>query len=278
MAILGDRGTMIGAIAVAALVAAVVVAVPALQRRLLYLPARDVVPVDVALPGAEEVTLATEDGLELRAWYLAPPPEAPTIVVFHGNAGTLADRAALARGLHDGGVGVLLVEYRGYGGNPGAPSEAGLGRDAQAAVEFLGSRPEVDPGRVVYLGESLGAGVAVGLAVERPPAALVLRSPFTSLPDVARVHYPFLPRWLVPERYPNLERMRRLEVPTLVVAGDRDTVVPFAQSRAVYDEAPEPKELVVVEGADHNDPRLVVDRLVEATIGFLDEVLPPSGR
>ncbi len=272
---------MIGAVlALVALAAIVVFAAPAIQRRLLYLPGRRIPPPDAVLPGAEEVTLRTDDALDLRAWYLAPPSGGPgtTVVVFHGNAGTIADRAPLARRLQSADLGVLLVEYRGYGGNPGRPSEEGLGRDAVAAVRFVGARPEVDPDRIVYLGESLGAAVAVGVAVEHPPAALVLRSPFTSLPDVAAVHYPLVPRGLVAERYPNLDRIRDLDVPLLVVAGDRDSIVPFSQSRAVYEAAPAFKRLVVVEGADHNDVDLGVGRLVDETVAFVDEVLRASER
>ncbi len=267
-----------GIVLVMAVVTILAVATPAIQRRLLYLPGRTVSPVDAALPGAEEATLRTDDGIELLSWYLPPPSEDGTVViVFHGNAGTIADRAPLARRLTAAGLGVLLVEYRGYGGNPGSPSEEGLGRDARAAVRFVESRPEVRPDRIVYLGESLGAAVAVDVATARPPAVLVLRSPFASLVEVARVHYPFVPQALVTERYPSRDRIRNLDVPVLVVAGDRDSIVPLAQSRAVYEATPGPKRLVVVEGADHNDVELGVGRLVDETVAFVDEVLPTSG-
>jgi fermentation-respiration switch protein FrsA (DUF1100 family) len=173
-------------------------------------------------------------------------------------------RAALAAALSRMGLAVLLFDYRGYGGNPGSPSEEGLAADARAALEYLAGRPEVDPGRVVYLGESLGAAVALRLAVERPPAALVLRSPFASLAEVGRRHYPVLPvSLLLRDRYDSAALVGRLTAPLLVVAGSRDRIVPASHSRRLFAAAPEPKRLVVLDGADHNDhdlhagPRLV---------------------
>ena len=117
---------------------------------------------------------------------------------------------------------------------------------------WLSAQPGVD--KIVYFGESLGAAVAVGLAVERPPAALVLRSPFTSLADVAAVHYPWLPaRRLLLDRYPSIERIGSVGVPVMVIAGDRDDIVPEPLSRRLYDAANEPKRFVLVPGAGHND-------------------------
>ncbi len=125
----------------------------------------------------------------------------------------------------------------------------------------LPTQPEVDPDRIVYFGESLGAAVAIGLALERPPAALVLRSPFTSLADVAKVHYPWLPvgRLLI-DRYPSIDRIGSLSVPVMVIAGDRDDIVPESLSRKLYDAAREPKRYLLVPGAGHNDPELVDGR------------------
>ena len=140
------------------------------QRRLIYFPSGGPVPPAAAvLPGARDVVLHTADGLELGAWYL-PGTGGPAVLVLPGNGGDRSMRAPLAAGLHRMGLSVLLVDYRGYGGNPGKPTEEGLATDARAAHDWLTAQPEVD--RVVYFGESLGAAVAVGLAIERPPAAL----------------------------------------------------------------------------------------------------------
>jgi fermentation-respiration switch protein FrsA (DUF1100 family) len=163
------------------------------QRRLIYFPLmQDLASVATALPGAEEVTFETQDGLRLGGWF-APAASAasgPTVLVFNGNAGDRSFRAPLAAALSQAGLSVLLFDYRGYGRNPGSPSEAGLLRDARAARAYLAGRHDVDPDRLVYFGESLGAAVAVTLAAEQPPAALILRSPFTSLAEVGRLHYP----------------------------------------------------------------------------------------
>ena len=225
------------------------------QRRLIYFPSGGPVPPAAAvLPGARDVVLHTADGLELGGWYLPGTGDA-AVLVLPGNGGDRSMRAPLAAGLHRMGLSVLLVDYRGYGGNPGKPTEEGLATDARAAHDWLTAQPEVD--RVVYFGESLGAAVAVGLAIERPPAALILRSPFTSLPDVAGEHYPWLPVGkLLMDRYPSLQRIPTLQSPLLVIAGDEDDIVPWSLSRRLYEAAPEPKEFLTVPGAGHNDPAL----------------------
>jgi len=244
------------------------------QRQLIYLPSGGAPSAeDASAAGAEEVALATEDGLELRAWFVpaATGEAAGTVVVFPGNAGNRAARAPLAGALSRAGLSVLLVDYRGYGGNLGSPSEAGLLVDGRAAVAYVSGRPDVDPDRVVLLGESLGAGVASALAVEHPPRALVLRSPFTSLADAAGVHYPFLPAGLLlRDRYRVEEQVARYPGPVLVVAGEHDTIVPPAQSRRVADAAAGPSRFTIVPGADHNDAALLDgDVLLEAITAFL---------
>jgi fermentation-respiration switch protein FrsA (DUF1100 family) len=179
----------------------------------------------------------------------------------------------LAAGLARQGLSVLLFDYRGYGGNPGSPSEKGLAADARAAQAWLAKQPEVDPDRIVYFGESLGAAVAIGLSMERPPAALVLRSPFTSLADVAKVHYPWLPvgRLLI-DRYPSIDRIGSLSTPVMVIAGDRDDIVPESLSKKLYEAAPDPKRYLLVPGTGHNDPGLVDgDHMVEEVGRFLSE-------
>jgi fermentation-respiration switch protein FrsA (DUF1100 family) len=233
----------------------------AFQRRLIYLPApRTVPPAASVLPGAEEVSFPTSDGLRLGGWFLpgaGPGRPGPAVLVCNGNGGNRSLRAPLAAALSRMGLAVLLFDYRGYGANPGHPTEAGLAADAGAALAYLAGRPEVDPGRRVYLGESLGAAVALRLAVERPPAALVLRSPFASLAEVGRLHYPLVPvSLLLRDRYDSAAIAGRLTAPLLVVAGGRDRIVPASHSRRLFAAAPQPKRMVVLDGADHNDHEL----------------------
>ena len=254
------------------------------QRRLLYFPSPGPVPPAASvLPGAEDVTFETADGLRLAGWFVPAPPGGPAdrvgrarpaVLVCNGNGGDRSMRAPLAAALSRMGLAVLLFDYRGYGGNPGHPTEGGLAADARAALGYLAGRPEVDPERVIYFGESLGAAVALRLATERPPAALVLRSPFASLAEVGRRHYPVLPvSLLLRDRYDSAALAGRLDAPLLVVAGGRDQIVPASHSRRLFDAAPQPKRLVVLDGADHNDDELLAGpRLLAELRTFLDGV------
>ncbi|HEY7498053.1 MAG TPA: alpha/beta hydrolase [Vicinamibacterales bacterium] len=241
------------------------------QRRLIYFPFGDVPsPAEAGLARAEPVAFQTGDGLRLAGWFVPAiePATGDTMIVFNGNAGNRAYRADIAARMSELGVAVLLFDYRGYGGNPGAPTEEGLARDARAALAFVESRPDVDRRRIVFFGESLGAAVAVGLAVERRPRALILRSPFTSLADTARHHYPLLPvGWLLRDRFPSRDRIAKAAVPLLVITAARDSVVPSEQSRRLFDAAPEPKRLLVIDGVDHNDAALAAGPQVVAAVG-----------
>ncbi len=248
------------------------------QRRLMYLPHKEVPsPAAVGLEGVEPVTFTTQDGIALGGWFVpaAPSPARVMMLVCNGNAGNRAYRAELARAFRAEGVSVLLFDYRGFGDSAGSPDEPGLASDARAARDYLLSRPDVQASRLVYFGESLGAAVAVNLAVEHPPAALVLRSPFTSMVDVGVHHYPFLPvRLLLRDRYDALDRITQVRAPLLVIAGDADRIVPFSQSRRVHDAARSAKAFVVVEGADHNDAVLNAGPIVVAETMRLLERLP----
>ncbi len=259
----------------AAIVVLVLVSLLAsLQRRLIYFPdSRPAPQAATVLPGGEDVTFATADGLLLAGWFLPArgPATGTTAVVFNGNAGDRSARAPLADALATAGVSVLLFDYRGYAGNPGRPSEEGLALDARAARAHVLRQPGVRADSLVYFGESIGAAVAIGLAAEHPPAALVLRSPFTSLADVGRMHYPFLPvRRLLRDHYDSLGRIRGVRCPVLVVAGGGDTIVPPSQSRALYDAAAMPKRYVEIPGVDHNAVALLSgDRLLREVLDFV---------
>lgn len=250
------------------------------QRRLVYFPDdRDVPPAATVLPGARDVELHTADGLTLGAWHVPPDdPDGVTVLVANGNAGDRSLRAPLARALSARGLGVLLFDYRGFGGNPGRPSEEGLARDVRAARAFLVDEAGVPTARLLYLGESLGAAVVTELAVEYPPAAMVLRSPFVDLAAVGRVHYPFLPvRLLLRDRYPLGEHLAAVESPVTIVHGSRDSVVPPDHSRMVAATARSLVAVVEVPGADHNDPALVAgDALVRAVADLADRVSGPG--
>lgn len=249
------------------------------QRRLIYLPDQSPVPPAASvIERAEEVSFETEDGLRLGAWFVPARGSAlATVLVCNGNAGNRAHRAPLAIALADEGFAVLLFDYRGYGRNPGSPTEVGLLADARAARDYLAGRSDVDPARIAYLGESLGAAVATALAAERPAAALLLRSPFTSIAEMGRLHHPWLPLHpaLVWDPHATIDQIERVSSPLLVIAGSRDAIVPATYSRRVFDAAPGPKRFALIAGADHNDRALFDgDALVTAVVGFLREYLP----
>jgi uncharacterized protein len=247
------------------------------QRSLIYFPHGQVpAPAAVGLATADIATFTTDDDLDLEAWLVpAREPSADrTIVVFNGNAGSRAHRAILAASFAERGFATLLVDYRGYGGNPGLPSERGLYRDARAALKYLASRGDVNMARVVYFGESLGAAVAVELAAEFQPSALILRSPFSSMTRIGAHHYPLLPvRQFLRDRYPSIDRIGRITCPLLVIAGDDDRIVPLEDTKRLFDAAPEPKQMLVIEGADHNDEELMWGPRV---IGAIAKFLQPS--
>jgi len=255
-------------------IAALLTIIWTMQRRLIYFPTSDVsAPGAIGLTDVEQVTFQTIDGLRLSGWFFAAsgPSSRATVLVFNGNAGNRAHRGPLAAALQRHGFQVLLVDYRGYGGNPGTPSEKGLGLDARSARAYLAHRPDVDLSRVVYFGESLGTAVAVDLAVEHPPAALVLRSPFTSLRDLGQRHYPFLPvRLLLRDRFAAIDHIRRIRVPLLVIVGGHDRIVPIDNSRRLYEAAETAKTLLVLPDADHNDDELLAgDKMIQAIARFL---------
>lgn len=222
------------------------------QRSLIYVP--DPTrhrPAEAGLAGVDEHILATPDGNSIVAWWLKPAPGRRTILYFHGNGGHLADRAPRFKLLQQFGIGVLMMAYRGYSGSSGSPSEAANVADGVLAFDFLVAAG-VKPGDIVLFGESLGTGVAVEVAQQRPAAGLVLDSPYTSLAAVGQFHYPWLPvERLILDRYDTLSRIGSLHLPLLILHGEADSVVPVAMGRAVFAAANEPKRIDTYPGAEH---------------------------
>jgi uncharacterized protein len=246
-----------------------------LQRRLIYFPDAAVPSPASLLPTAREITLPTEDGLALGAWYVTPTGTdcGVTVLVMPGNGGSRDLRAPLARRLAAKGCAVLLLDYRGYGGNPGRPSENGLIADARAARAYLVDHG-MAPDRLIYFGESLGAAVATRLAAEHPPGGLVLRSPFTDLASVGARHYPLLPvRLLLRDRFPVTTLISQIQVPTAVIYGSADTIVPPEHSVAVAAAAGGPVRMIELVGADHNDATLLEGNELVATVVDLARLL-----
>ena len=226
-----------------------------LLNALLYFPSRAIIetPASAGLD-YRELQLDTDDGERLHGWWIGTTTESlGHLLLCHGNAGNVGDRVLHATLLTAAGFDVLLFDYRGYGLSTGRPREEGTYRDARAALTCLLEQPGVDPARAFYLGESLGGAVALDLALERPPAGLVLLSAFTGVRALGALHYPFLPAALIPDAYPTLRRVRELRAPLLVLHGDGDTIVPLSHGKALFDAASEPRHIHVFPGVGHND-------------------------
>lgn len=222
------------------------------QRHLIYFPAKEMPSRQLFhAEDMQEIKIPTEDGLFLTSWYKAAMLNQPTLLYLHGNGGHIGFRMSLVRQFLRQGFGVLLLEYRGYSGNPGKPSEQGLYKDGRAGMQFL-QQQGISPHSVVVYGESLGTGVATQIAKEYPICALVLQSPFTSLPAVARYHYPwiFIPPW---DKFDSLGRISSIKAPLLILHGKQDDVVPYVQGQSLFKQANEPKRFISFENKDHNN-------------------------
>jgi uncharacterized protein len=272
--------TLLGVIACGYLI--LVAILYTLQRQLLYLPDRSIPSTaESGVPEMSAAQLRTDDGLDLLAWYRPARAGRATILYLHGNAGHIGYRGGRVRPFLDHGFGVLLVEYRGFGGNPGQPSEAGLLSDARAALAFL-RKAGVGPQRIVLYGESLGSTVAVAIASEladagQPVAAMVLEAPLSSVRDVAAHHYPWVPvRWLLKDQFDATSRIATVGAPLLVVHGERDAVVPLRYGQALFEAARQPKEAVWVAAGGHED--LAQYGLQRIVFDFLARRLPEPVR
>jgi hypothetical protein len=252
------------------------------ERYFLYFPTQrlDATPASAGL-AYEDVWFEAADGVRLHGWFVPAKTPRATLLWLHGNAGNISHRVHNLLQFHDLlGVQVFLFDYRGYGQSEGKPSEAGLLKDAEAAWRILQARPDVDGRAIVLFGRSIGAAVAAELATRVEPAALVLESPFTTLLDMGRHHYWFLPvRWLVRSRYDTLAAVRRARGPVLILHGDADEIVPFRMGEEVFAAAPEPKAFHRIVGASHNDTYLVGGQAYwQAFRAFLATALPAPRR
>jgi fermentation-respiration switch protein FrsA (DUF1100 family) len=223
------------------------------QRRFVYYPdPTQVTPEATGVQGFATVAIPTADGERLVGWWRPPRPGAGVVLYLHGNAGNLADRAGRLEELAFTGLGVLGIDYRGYGGSTGSPSEEGLAQDAEAAYAWL--RQSAPGAPVALFGESLGTGVAVRLADEQPVAGLVLDSPYASIVRLGERSAPWLPvRWLMRERYDSEARIDGVDAPLLIIHCGVDRQIPVAEGRRLFEAAEEPKEMIVLPGCGHID-------------------------
>jgi fermentation-respiration switch protein FrsA (DUF1100 family) len=230
-----------------------------MQRNLIYItntPHYNITMFSKAFKGLREIKINSSEALEISGWYIPPKePNKPVVVLFHGNASNLSIAMGHAPYFTNKGYGFLIAEYRGYSGNPGKPTEEGLYEDARSWFKFLVEKEGIKEERIILFGNSLGSGVAVQLATENPNIkALILFSPFTSLINVAKKHYPIFPiKYLMHDVFDNYFKIHKVKQALLIVHGDKDSIVPVEQGVKLFKKANERKILAIIEGADHND-------------------------
>ena len=241
--------TIIALCAYIALTAVVYVA----QRSLMYFPdTAHVLPAAAGLPEAEEVPLTAADGVRIAAWHVPPRDGKPVILYFHGNGGALRFRVTRFRRLIADGIGLVALEYRGYGGSGGSPNEQGLIADAQAAYHFAAA--QYPPQQLVLWGESLGSGVAIAVAAERPVGRVILEAPFTSAVALGARHYWYLPvRLLMKDQFRSDLRIGKVKAPVMIMHGVNDRVVPYVMGEQLFELANKPKHFVRFLDGGHED-------------------------
>lgn len=242
------------------------------QSRYVYYPVRKLgaYPSDIGL-GFEEVTLVTEDGVRLSAWYIPCQQTQEVILFCHGNAGNISHRLDSIKIFHSLGLNTFIFDYRGYGASEGRPSEPGTYKDAEAAWQYLVEVLKVPPNRIVIFGRSLGGTIATELAVRKQPAALIIESTFASFRDIGSDLYSYIPVSLIARfSYNALEHIRNLKVPVLIVHSPQDDIIPFRHGQILYNAAREPKEFLEI-GGDHNAGFLISgDQYVKGLHRFLN--------
>ncbi len=226
--------------------------------KLMFFPVKAIAayPSHLEIP-YEEVRFHNEEGLLLHGWFFHGKRSPLTLLFLHGNAGNIGDRLEMIRFLSRIGWNIFIIDYRGYGGSQGSPTIPGVIEDSDAAYRWLTrGKPETTPGKVVIWGESLGGALATELASREPAGALILQSTFTSLRDIGKFHYPFLPSALAPDLFRSIETIRKIRSPLLVVHGTEDETVPYSMGQRLYEAAPHPKRFYEIPGAHHNDTHL----------------------
>jgi fermentation-respiration switch protein FrsA (DUF1100 family) len=228
----------------------------AFQSQLVFVPeaGREIIatPAQLGMP-YEDIKLNTDDGISLHGWYVPVAQPRGTVLFLHGNGGNISHRLDSVLMLHRLGYSTLIFDYRGYGNNGGTPTEEGTYRDADAAWRYLVEQRHIPSCGIVLFGESMGAAIAAELATREKPAALVISSGFTSVPDMAQHLYPYLPaRWLAVIHYDTREYLHKVTAPVLIAHSPQDDIVPFEQGQALYAAANPPKQFLELAGG-HND-------------------------
>jgi len=229
----------------------------------------------------EDVAFTAEDRIRLHGWFFPLEGDRPVLLFCHGNAGNISHRIENVALLLEQNLQVFIFDYRGYGKSAGSPSEKGIYRDGLAACDFLVKQKFIAPERILVFGRSLGAAVAVEIALHRKVGALILESAFTSSREMAKTMFLFRPfAFLLPLHYNNLEKIPRISVPKLIIHGEKDEIVPFSMGQKLYQSSRAPKKFLPVKAASHNDTYVVGGRsYFEALASFAGGILghPATG-
>lgn len=245
------------------------------QSRLIFYPetGREIIatPVQLGMP-YEDIHLITADGISLHGWFIPAAKPRGTVLFLHGNAGNISHRLDSVQMFHRLGYSTLIFDYRGYGNSGGTPTEQGTYRDAAAAWRYLTEQRHLPACRIVLFGESMGGAIAAQLASVQKPAALVIASSFTSVPDLAQQIYPYLPaRWLARIHYDTREYLKSVTAPVLIAHSPQDDIIPFEHGRALFAAANPPKRFLELAGG-HNDGFIFMrEAWVKVLEDFLDQ-------
>ena len=252
------------------------------EKRFVFFPEPEVAstPEDAGLP-YEDVCLTTADGLKLHGWFVPAPPDATgpdtqTWLWFHGNGGNLGTRVGqIERAHHLLAVHQFIFDYRGYGHSEGKPSEQGTYLDARTALKYVAQRPDVEPSGIVYFGHSLGAAVAIELAVDHPPAGMALIAPFSSIRDMTKLALPLpMAGWMVRNHYNSVALIPKVCAPLVILHGELDEIVPHSQAVKLFEAANQPKTFVTLPDATHNNAHHVAaDVMARALVEFRDSLV-----
>lgn len=226
------------------------------QRNLIYLPVKDEKDISYYnLPGYKEISFTSDENVQINAWYKLPTKKnAQMIIYFHGNHGNLAKRINKFKRFTDDGWGLFAFDYRGYGRSTSKPTENGLYQDGRAAINYVNEVLKVQIEDTIFYGESLGTGVVTKMALEFSPKLLVLEAPYTSISDAGKVKYPYLPLdLLVVDNFNSLARIKKINIPLLILHGKLDTTVEHWQGEKLYDNANHPKKFISYDDKGHSD-------------------------
>lgn len=245
------------------------------QASMIYYPVREIfnTPGDIGL-NFEEVTLKTKDGVTISAWYIPARHERGVVLFCHGNAGNISHRLNSIRIFHDLKLSVFIFDYRGYGRSEGSPTEEGTYLDAESVWDYLVKIKHISPEKIILFGRSLGSAVAAEIALNHKAGALIIESGFTSIPDLGRKFFPYLPvRLITRHHYSTLDKVNKIGIPKLFIHSSQDEVIPFEHGVSLFEKSSEPKEFLRITG-DHNEGFLISGRAyIEGLNGFISKYL-----